>query len=186
MTNHPHRKHGDLTPEPDPPMAELPPARSANGSSAFGTIDAAQLIGKAVADTLAQALPPALVQALVTVYSQMPVQTVTQQHVCATCLTLRVNWEHAHRADMETAMQTAAEAAGVQPGSPQAAQVDFGPFLPPHLRPGEKNGIPPVSQAITTVQGTEVCPAHVPGVQAGRAPLLVATANIPAGTLGQL
>jgi len=186
MTNHPHRKHGDLTPEPDPPMAGLPPARSANGSSAFGTIDAAQLIGQAVGDRITQALPPVLTQALAYVLSQVPVQAVTQQHVCATCLTLRVNWEHAHRADMETAMSAAAEAAGAEPGSPQAAQIDFGPFLPPHLRAGEKNGIPPVHQAITTVQGTEVCPAHVPGVQAGRAPLLVATANIPAGTLGQL
>jgi hypothetical protein len=86
---------------------------------------------------------------------------------------------------MEAAMEAAAAAAGVQPGSPQAAQLDLAVFLPEHLRPGGQSGMPDVRQAITTFQGTEACAMHIPGVQAGRSALLVANAAMTPAMLSQ-
>jgi hypothetical protein len=127
-----------------------------------------------------------LFDAVATALSQVPVRTLTQVRMCATCIVGRIAWENAHKADMNQAMREAAVAAGIDPADPQAGQADFGPFLPEHLQPGQRAGIPGVNQAVTTVQGTDVCHLHIPGVQPGRAPLLVANAAMSPGMLGQL
>jgi hypothetical protein len=162
------------------PQEDAPESASHNGVPPGLLANPAHAIGAAVADALAQVLPMALANVL----SQVPIQAVTPQHMCATCLIQRVSWENAHRTDMKAAMDAAAHAAGVEPGSPEAARIDFGPFLPEPLRPGAANAIPQVGQAITAVQGTEVCPMHIPGVQAGRQPLLVAQGAISPAMLG--
>jgi len=159
------------------------PAQTPNGDHPPRP-DAAKLIGQAVAESLGQHLPQMLFQALAAALQQ-----VTQQHFCATCIISRVMWENSHRADMEKALAAAAQAAGAEPGSPQAGQQDLTPFLPPALRPGERNGIPAVGQAVTTSQGTDLCAAHLAqaaGIQPGRSQLLVATATMNPAMLGQL
>lgn len=76
-------------------------------------------------------------------------------------------------------MARAAQEAGIRPGSPEAAQLDFGPFLPEHLRPGAvPNGIPMINNSVTTADGREVCPAHIPGAQNGWPALLVAQPRV--------
>ena len=163
------------------------PAHTSNGVPPGLRPNAAKLIGQAVAETLAETLPQAMYSAFAAVLSQVPVQAVTQQHLCATCLIGRIAWENSHRTQMEAAMTAAAQAAGIEPGSPQAGQLDLGPFLPEGLQPGQRNGIPAVTQAVTTFQGNEVCALHAAqgaGVQPGRSPLLVATATM--NPLGQL
>jgi hypothetical protein len=159
------------------------PAHTGNGVPAGLKANAAKQIGDAagaaMAGALGNLLPQMLVDAFANVLMQVPVQLAgQQQRLCATCLVQRIGWENLNRAEMEKAMDAAAQAAGVQPGTPQAAQLDFLPFLAPHLRPGERNGMPGVSPAVTTFQGTDSCPMHIPGVQAGRTPLLVATAGM--------
>jgi len=171
MTNHPHRQRDDLTPVPDPPMADLPPAHTPNGGSQFGTIDAGKLIGKAVGDALAHALPALLAQELGPVLAQ-----IAQPHMCGTCLARRIPWEKTNRTAVETAMAAAQTAAAN--GEP----ADFAQYLPERLRAA---GVPPVNLAVTTEQGTDKCAEHITGVQGGSAPLLVATANVPPGALGQ-
>jgi hypothetical protein len=138
-----------------------------------------------VAEALGQHLPQMLFQAVAAALQQVPVRTITQERMCATCIVNRIAWENLHRAEMEQAMEAAAHAAGVQPGSQQAAQLDLAAFLPPGLRPGERGGLPGVSLAVTTWQGTECCPVHIPGVQAGRSPLLIANAAMSPAMLAQ-
>jgi hypothetical protein len=46
--------------------------------------------------------------------------------------------------------------------------------------------MPDVAQAITTHQGTDVCPMHIPGAQPGRSPLLVATATMNPGMFAKM
>ena len=192
MTNHPRRQRdnddtaGETVEVPGdgavPPQGSADvPAHTPNGLRP----NAAKMIGQAVAESISQALPPAVFQAVAAALSQVPVQ-VAQQHLCATCLAGRIGWEHAHRAQMEAAMTAAAHAAGVPPASPESTRIDFGPFLPEGLRAGQPNGIPEIGIAVTTCQGTEVCPLHIPGVQTGGAPLLVATATMNPAMLGQL
>jgi hypothetical protein len=188
MTNHPRKRHditseterdqsaaealaGDLLPaEPGdiPPQgsAEVP-AHTGNGVPPGLRANAAKVLGQAIASTLAETLPQMLFQALATALSQVQVQTVTQQHFCATCIIGRVMWENSHRADMEKAMTAAAQAAGA----------------------GERNGIPNVAQAVTTHQGADLCAMHLAqaaGIQPGRSQLLVATATMNPAMLGQL
>src|SRR5947207_2941092 len=70
-----------------------------------------------------------------------------------------------------------------------ASLVGPRPVPPRGLRPGERNGIPDVAQAITTHQGAELCAAHLAqsaGIQPGRSGLLVATATMSPAMLGQL
>jgi hypothetical protein len=191
MTNHPRRQRDQENSEPaeaaslqHPHDGEIPPQGSAevpahtgNGVPPGLTGGAAIAAARAVAEVLGEQLPRIMFQAFAAALSQVQVQAVTPQHMCGTCLTARVGWEDTHRAGMEQAMTAAAVAAGVEPGSPEAGRIDFGPFLPEALRPGGRNGIPDVLQAITTIQGTDLCPRHVPGA-AGRPLLLAATANL--------
>jgi hypothetical protein len=205
MTNHPHRQHDENEPSIEEMVAEaveplaaemreklaipapgdLPPQGSAEVPSHTGNgvppglkpnaaKQIGQAAGEAIAGTLGQMLPQMLFSAFTAALSQVPVQV--PQYMCATCIANRIGWENAHRAEMEKAMADAAVAAGVPAGTPQAAQLDLAPFLPPQLRPGERTGIPDVRPKVTTAQGTDVCSMHIPGVQAGRPPLLVATA----------
>lgn len=140
---------------------------SSNGQ--FDTIDAGKLIGKAVGDALAQALPSLLAQELISALAQ-----IIQPNMCATCLAKRIPWEKANRAAVETAM-AAAQAAAANGGP-----ADFAEYLPERLRAA---GVPAVNMAVTAEQGTSKCAEHITGVQGGAAPLLVATANVPPGTL---
>ena len=55
-----------------------------------------------------------LFQALGGALSQVPVQAVTQQHMCATCIADRIRWENAHRPEMEKALADAAREAGLE------------------------------------------------------------------------
>jgi len=151
----------------------MPDMTSANGQ--FDTIDAGKLIGKAVGDALAHALPDLLAHALIP--GQPLHQAVTQliqPRMCAACLAKRIPWEKANRTAVETAM-AAAQAAAAK-GEP----ADFALYLPERLRDG---GVPAVNMSVTSENGTEKCAEHVSGVQGGSAPLLVATANVPPGAL---
>jgi hypothetical protein len=198
MTNHPRRARDDaerdaaaadaLAGELEPAgLGDIPPQGSAevpahtgNGTPPGLRPNAAKIIGEAVAGAVAQALGRSLPQAIYSAFgaalSQFPVQAVTQQHMCATCIIQRIAWENAHKAAMDKAIAAAKEAAA--PGGPQP---DLAPFLPEALRPGGPDGIPDVAQAVTTFQGAEACPAHLAqaaGIQPGRSPLLVATATM--------
>lgn len=191
MTNHPHRQRDENEPSIED-AGSIPPQGSAevlahtgNGVPPGLHPNTAKQAAQAVAEALGQHLPQMLFQAVTAALSQVQVQAVTQQHVCATCVAARIGWENLHRAEMEKAMEDAAHAAGVQPGTPQAAQLDLAAFLPPDLRPGGQGGMPDVRQAITTHQGTDSCPMHIPGVQAGRSPLLVANAAMSPAMLAQ-
>ena len=173
MTNHPRRPRDDDAPESVPPASAMPPAAQ-NGDHAFQP-NAAQLIGQAVGQALAQSLPAALAN----VFSQVPVQAITRQHLCHLCLVERFGWESAHETEIRAAMKAAAEAAGFGPADPRAQQVDFGPFLPEPFRPGAgATAIPQMNEAVTTVQGSDVCQWHVPGVQARRGKLLVVPGGV--------
>lgn len=166
-SNDPRRQRGDLTPEPDSPMADLPPAHAPNGRGAF-TIDAAKIIGKAVADAISAEIGQPLAEALARI--------APPPRVCAPCLARRVTWERANKGAIEQALDSARAAAAATGQNP--AQTDLTPFLPA--------GIPAVNHAITCEQGTDKCAEHIiGGVQAGSAPLLVATANVPPGALTQ-
>jgi hypothetical protein len=192
MTNHPGRRRGDdeehspadelaadvpaVQEMADEMAAQMPPGHTPNGVPSGLKADPAVLAAKAVAQTLGEHLPNMLFQAFAAALSQIQVQTA--QHMCATCIVDRIRWENAHRPEMEAAIAAA--------GSPQA---DLTPFLPEALRPGAPRGMPGVAQAVTTFQGAEVCPVHVAqaaGVQPGRSQLLIATATMNPGVLGQL
>jgi hypothetical protein len=111
------------------------------------------------------------------------VQAITKQPMCGTCLLLRITWEQRNRPAMEKAIADACAAAGVEHGSPQAGQLDLTVFLPPELRPGTPGGMPPVQEKSTTVNGNDVCPMHIPGVQSG--PLIVPVPALSGQALAQ-
>lgn len=132
------------------------------------TINAAKIIGKAVADAIGSEIGQPLAKALA--------QIAAPPRVCAPCLARRVTWEKANKGAIEEALASARAAAAATGQDP--AQMDLTPFLPP--------GIPDVKQSVTCEQGTDKCAEHIiGGVQAAAAPLLVATANVPPGALGQ-
>jgi hypothetical protein len=206
MTNHPGRKRGDDEEQSpadalaaDVPAvqemademaaAQMPPGHTPNGVPPGLKPDPVILAAKAVAQALGEHLPNTLFQAMTAALSQVPVQAITQQHMCATCIIQRIAWEGAHKSAMDKAIAAAAAAAGIEPGSPETARLDLTPFLAPDLRPGERGGMPGVQQAITTFQGADACAIHAAqaaGVQAGRSPLLVASATMNPAMLGQL
>ena len=129
----------------------------------------------AIAGMLPQ-LPQAVGMILQQVLQQVPVQT--RQHLCAQCLADRLSWEAAHERDLKAAIEAAARAAGLDEGHPGRAQLDPAPFLPERLRPGAGSlGMPPLTVAVTSVGGTELCSAHLPG-RPGSGKLLVASASI--------
>jgi len=179
MTNHPNRRR-DVTGD-----AEHDPAAS-NGNGALPGLrpNAAKIIGAAVAQALAETLPPLLAQA-------------APQYHCATCLADRLNWEIAHEADLRASvdqMQIAGQA--MQPDDPRRAELNPFMFLPTHLLPSQDPADPhpeavPVPQTgVTMAGGTLYCASHVPGVnrpgvdrpaEAPKRPLLVATTTLNPG-----
>lgn len=161
------------------------PASTPNGAAAFRP-EAASLIGRAVAGALKETLPPMLFQAVAQALSQVPVQTAASQpRWCATCVVQRSQWEAAHKTDMDTALNAAAASAGISPEDPRAGRLDLAAFLPALLRPGQPGGMPPLASPVTAVQGTELCPAHIPGVTAGRGGLLIAQGALSPAMLRQ-
>jgi hypothetical protein len=126
-------------------------------------------------------MPQQMLQALATVLQQVPVQT--RQHLCFHCLFARLGWEAAHEREMKEAIGKAAEAAGLTEADPR---LDPAPHLPVHLRPGAgSQGMPSLTVAVTTVNGTDVCSAHVPGRPGGKQ-LLLATGSLSQGMLAGL
>jgi hypothetical protein len=175
MTKGPSAPQPPAAPGPQPVPAGLngntPPARQ--------TADAVTLIaellpkyGQAFGGILA-GLPQAIGQAV-----RIP------NHWCAQCVIARLTWEAAHQADLQTAAAVALHAAGVAEGQPVPPGFDPTPFLPPNLQPGGPQGMPPLNNSITTVNGTEVCAAHIPGQPGGRA-LLIAHGSLSSGLLAQ-
>ena len=127
-----------------------------------------------IAELLPQ-LPQAVGMIVQQILQQTPVQT--RQRLCAVCVATRKGWESAHERDLKAAIDAAAQAAGLEAGDPRIGQLDPAPFLPETLRPGAgSQGMPTLTAAITTVNGTEVCSAHVGGPSGGKQ-LLVASAT---------
>ncbi len=154
---------------------------SANGSASPAQQTAQGVT--AIAGMLAQ-MPQQMLQALATVLQQVPVQT--RQHLCFHCLFARLGWEASYEREMQAAIGKAAEAAGLAEADPRRAQLDPAPHLPAHLRPGAgSQGMPSLTVAVTTVNGTDVCSAHIPGRQGGKQ-LLLATGSLSPGMLAGL
>jgi hypothetical protein len=191
MTNDPNRKRDDDEPAAGTPgTAGISPAgvaaHTSNGVPPGLKPDPVILAAKAVAQALGEHLPDMLFQAMAAALSQ--VALTAQRPPCATCIIERIRWENANRDAMQKAMGAAAEAAGIEPVTPQASQLDLTAFLPPRLHPGKPGGMPGVSQSITAYQGTETCAPHLAqaaGVQPGRSPLLIATAAMSPAMAGQ-
>lgn len=97
--------------------------------------------------------------------------------LCATCLVARVQWEHANRPALEKAMAElrAAVEAGEQP-------TDMGAYLPDEV----KASMPQVNPSVTSINGTECCAGHLPGMPGGRQPLLIAHSALTPGLMGQM
>lgn len=160
----------------DPAPSPLPAAFSPNGTSpASRTADAAER-----AASLLSQLP----QAIGVMLSQV-VRAIPSQHLCATCLVNRIAWEASHQRDLEAAVAKAREAHGLPPDSPLPPGFDPSPFLPEHLRPGGSQGMPNLTGAITTVNGTDTCSEHIPGRAAGRT-LLIANGALSPSAMASL
>lgn len=143
-----------------------------DGADAFG-VSPVQAISAAVERAVASVLPQAIAAA-VSVFAAPP------QH-CATCLAARFMWENRHERQVTDALAAACVAQGIDPGSPQAGDLDFAPHLPDGLRPGQDDGLPPLRMAATIADGTAVCVFHMPGV---KRTLLVAGGARPSGGQG--
>lgn len=176
MTNHPRRAHDDA---PDPGVP-VPPAFTPNGNSA--------VIGRAVAEALAETLPQLLMQAFANVLMQVPVRTTGGQRACAVCLTQRVTWENSHEREIADARNAASTAAGAMPGDQQVPGLDWSAFLPPPLRPGGgEHAVPEVRQGVTIAQGAELCAQHLPGVpEAGKRGFLIAQQSLSSAMLAEM
>ncbi len=121
-------------------------------------------------------------QTLAMVLQQVPVQT--RQHLCAPCVITRIGWEAVHGSELKAAIAAAGKAYGLDDGDPRAAQLDPGPHLPPALQPGGPQGLPPLTAAITTVAGTDVCSEHIPGRPGSQKLLVVSGALSPSALAG--
>jgi hypothetical protein len=163
-------------------MPETPAGESAETPAAF---NGSPTPAKQAADGVAAiaGMLSQFPQALAAVLQQVQVQT--RQHLCAHCLIARIGWEAAHRAELEAAFAAAGKAYGLGEGDPRAAQLDPGPHLPASLQPGGPQGIPPLTAAITTVSGTDVCSEHVPN-RPGNQKLLVVTGALSPSALAGL
>ena len=166
-------------------MTDTPPEiPAAFSGSVNGSPSPAQQTAQgvsAIAGMLAQ-MPQQMLQALATVLQQVPVQT--RQHLCAQCLAARLGWEATYGREMKTAIRAAAEAAGFEEGDPRWGQLDPAPHLPEHLRPGASQGMPSLTVAVTAVNGTEVCSAHLPGRPGGQQLLIASAAFSPSMLAG--
>jgi hypothetical protein len=105
------------------------------------------------------------------------------QRLCAPCLMARAQWDAAHRADIETMIAAVREA--VQAGKPLEVQ-DPSELLPENLRPGQPGGMPAVQPSVTTLNGTDLCPGHMPGAQGARPSLFIANGPLNPAALAQL
>jgi hypothetical protein len=154
--------------------ADIP---AAFGGKVNGSPTPAQRTADGVSEiaALLPQLPQAVGMIVQQILQQTPVQT--RQRLCAVCVATRKTWESAHERDLKAAIDAAAQAAGLEAGDPRIGQLDPAPFLPETLRPGAgSQGMPALTAAITTVNGTEVCSAHVGGPSGGKQ-LLVASAT---------
>jgi len=122
-------------------------------------------------------------QILAAVLRQVQVQT--RQHLCAPCLIARIGWEATYGQQLKAAIGAAGAAFGLAEGDPRAGQLDPAPHLPENLRPGQPQGLPPLTAAVTTVGGTEVCSEHIPG-RPGSQKLLIATGALSPSALAGL
>lgn len=113
-------------------------------------------------------------------------QIAQQQRYCAQCLAARIQWENAHGQELRAAVEKARQAAGIPDTEQLPAGFDPSPFLPENLRPGSGQAMPAVQLKLTTVNGTDVCAQHIPGVAGGRQPLLIAQGHLTPGMLGKL
>ena len=100
-------------------------------------------------------------------------------HLCAPCIAARITWETVHAAELNAAVEAARADFGLPADSPGLATLDISGYLPAPLQPGAgPQAMPQVQQAVTTVNGTDVCAGHVgpalPGQPAARKQLLVA------------
>lgn len=154
--------------------AEIPPAFN-------GSAYPARQTAKSVAE-IAEALSQ-FPQLLATVLQRVQVQT--RQHLCAQCVIVRIGWEAVHGRELKAAIAAAGAAFGLAEGDPRAGQLDPAPHLPENLRPGQPNGLPPLTAAVTTVGGTEVCSEHIPG-RPGSQKLLIATGALSPSALAGL
>jgi hypothetical protein len=106
-----------------------------------------------------------------------------QQRLCAPCLIARVQWENAHRPDLEKMIAAVREAQ--ETGQPLPV-ADPSELLPEALRPGQPGGMPSVQPSATTVQGTEFCVQHLPGMPGSRPPLLIAQGALTSAAMSQM
>jgi hypothetical protein len=135
------------------------------------------LIGKAVAAELGPAVGSMLSQ-VVNLFPQMLPQLVAQgvaqalgqmrvrtARVCCECLLVRLRWEAAHRDELEAVISAAERVTGAPRTDPRVLEAAI-QLLPPGMQPGSGSPaqMPAVSDAVTFAGGSEVCPAHVPGV----------------------
>jgi hypothetical protein len=122
-----------------------------------------QIYGQALASMITQGVVQALQQV-----QALPVKPVGR--LCATCLGQRIQWNTRH-ADAISRAQTLAMAqiGATDPGDPRLQQIDIIPLLPEPLRPGGgPDALPVMFDAVTTIQGTDLCPQHHPAA-AGQA-----------------
>jgi len=164
------------TPAEDAP--QTPAAFNGSTTPARQTADGVA----AIAGMLSQ-LPQTVTQALAMVLQQVPVQT--RQHLCAQCLVARIGWEALHGQALKAAIAAAGKEFGLADGDPRASQLDPAPHLPENLRPGGPQGLPPLTAAVTTVGGTEVCSEHIPN-RPGSQKLLIAQGALSPTTMAQL
>lgn len=171
-------------------MTDTPADAPDNVPAAFnGSVNGSPTPAQRTADGIAAiaGMLPQLPQAIGGIVQQVLQQTSvqTRQHLCAQCIVTRMTWNLAHSAELAAALGAAAEAAGLNPDDPRAAQLDPAPFLPEHLQIGQREGIPQVRPAVTTVGGTEVCSEHIPNRPGGQR-LLVANAAFSPSMLAGL
>lgn len=158
--------------------AGVPAAFNGHQSSAKQTAEGVA----AIAGMLPQ-LPQAVGQALAMVLQQVQVQV--RQHLCAPCVNARIGWEARYGRELKAAISAAGKAHGLADGDPRAGQLDPAPHLPPDLRPGMPQGLPPLTAAITTVGGTDVCSEHIPN-RPGAQKLLIAQGALTPSALAGL
>jgi hypothetical protein len=137
---------------------------------------------------LLQQLPQLLLSAVATALQQVPVTVRPQQ--CAQCITERLTWGAAHAVAIARAEEALRAAAAELENLPPEDRPPLNPlgFLPEELRPGGRQGVPQISDAVTAVAGTQVCAEHIPGApgRAGQSQLLIARASLTLAGLAQM